>query len=95
MIPEMLNIEVPEVMMSQKPANYTTYTEHLQQVKELKEKIEKEKAERFTNKKSRRGPDRSQHFKMDVSQTVEQTRGANEGSGERMEDQTAVNENIT
>lgn len=90
MVPEMLGMECPEIMMSQKPANYTSYTKHLQDVQETRERIEKEKAERLAERKAKRGADRSAKFKMDVSEPVN-----NSDVSEQMEHQTVTTENIT
>lgn len=96
MVPEMLDIEVPESMMSQKPANYTSYTKHLEEVQETRARFEKERADKAANRKAKRGPDRSRQFKMDVSQTVDNT-GVSAGVAvtEHMEHQTVPSENIT
>lgn len=69
MISEMLGIKVPDSMMQQKPANYSTYADHLTQVKETKEKIEKDREVRKANRNKKRGPDRSRQFKMDLMES--------------------------
>lgn len=75
----MLSIEVPESMMQQKPANYSTYAAHLDQVKENKERIAKLQEEKKFNKKKNRGPDRSRQFKMDVSHERDMSNVSKEG----------------
>ena len=91
----MLHLQVPSVMMIEKPANYTTYQDHLKHVQETKERIEKERKQRIENKKARRGPDRSRKFKMEVSVesfskfgSMENESVDNESVQENMEEQT-------
>lgn len=79
MVGEMLGIGVPERMMQQKPANYSTYAAHLDQVKENKERIAKLHEEKKFNKKKNRGPDRSRQFKMDVSHVGDISNVSKEG----------------
>ncbi|KAL4227737.1 hypothetical protein ACF0H5_013173 [Mactra antiquata] len=69
MLPEILNIEVSEQVLQQKPANYLSYAAHLEEVRVRKEKIAKEQEERKENRKKKRGPDRSQQFKMDLMES--------------------------
>ncbi|XP_053405352.1 uncharacterized protein LOC123523052 [Mercenaria mercenaria] len=69
MIGEMLDIEIPESMLQQKPANYSTYAAHMEQVKEQKARYAKEREERKAYKKKNRGPDRSRQFKMDLMES--------------------------
>lgn len=88
MVGEMLNIEIPEGMLEQKPANYSTYAAHLEHVKEQKDRRAKEQEERKAYKKKHRGPDRSKQFKMDVSHECDTSVTSNEGNVSR----SSVNE---
>ena len=95
MVPEMLDIEVPESMMSQKPANYTSYANHLQDVKETKEKFEKAKADKAAIRKAKRGPERSRQLKMDVSVTVGDSVSTGNEETEQMEHQIESRGTVT
>jgi hypothetical protein len=82
MVGELLGIEIPDCMLQQKPANYSTYAAHMQQVKDRKEHFAKELEEKKAHRKQKRGQDRSKQFKMDVSQEcdVSDTSISNEGN---------------
>ncbi|XP_060561364.1 snurportin-1-like [Ruditapes philippinarum] len=82
MVGELLGIEIPDCMLQQKPANYSTYAAHMQQVKDRKEHFAKELEEKKAHRKQKRGQDRSKQFKMDVSREcdVSDTSISNEGN---------------
>ncbi|XP_060596088.1 snurportin-1-like [Ruditapes philippinarum] len=69
MVGELLGIEIPDCMLQQKPANYSTYAAHMQQVKDRKEHFAKELEEKKAHRKQKRGQDRSKQFKMDLMES--------------------------
>lgn len=80
MVGEMIGIDIPECMMQQRPANYSTYAAHMEQVREKKEQYAKLKEERKEYRKQKRGPDRSREFKMDVSHKCDVSDISTEGN---------------
>lgn len=104
MLPEILNIQVSDEILQQKPANYSSYAAHLEEVEQRKERIAKEQQEKKENRKKKRGADRSHNFKMDVSQETDTSNTTQDLSGsginvsthsEDMDHQTSKNSHVT